>query len=160
MRSKQVLPLCRKWFKLEPHFRPVCSAEITGPADAVWVCLLICADPDSQYLPIPTLVSTGHRTDVGDYKEGLGVAVGPSACGSNSLRRRRQAPLNLPWEALPVWNKPQWACESGLKTNVFLVSFNWKKTSKASSLSQAEWRRDERNPDPTNFHLSSNLWIN
>lgn len=92
MRSKQVFPLCRKWFKLEPRLCPVCSAEITGPADALWACVLICADADSQYLLIPTLVSTGHRTDVGDYKEGFREAVGPSVCGSNLLWRRRRAP--------------------------------------------------------------------
>lgn len=50
-------------------------------------------------------------------------------------------PLNLQWEVR--WNKPRWACESGLKTNVFLLSFNWKKNSKSSSVSPAEWRREE-----------------
>lgn len=89
--SKQVFPLYRKWFKLEPRLCPVCSAEITGPADALWVCVLICADADSQYLLIPTLVSTGHRTDVGDYKGGFREAGAPSVCGSNLLWRRRKA---------------------------------------------------------------------
>lgn len=139
--SKQVFPLCHKWFKLEPRLCPVCSAEITGPADALWACVLICADADSQYLLIPTLVSAGHRTDVGDYKGGFREAVGPSVCGSNLLWRRRKASLNLQWEVR--WNKPQWACESGLKTNVFLLSFNWKENSKSSFLSPAEWRREE-----------------
>lgn len=34
-------------------------------------------DADGQDLPIPPLVSAGHRTDVGDYRGGFGEAVGP-----------------------------------------------------------------------------------
>lgn len=122
MTSKQVFPLCHKWLKLEPSSCPACSAQITGPADAPWARLLICVHADSQDLPIPTLVSAGHRTDVGDYEEGFGEAVGPSVHGSNSSWRLRQDLLNLQWEVLQ--NKPQWACVSRLKTNVFLGSFN------------------------------------
>lgn len=95
MTSKQVFPLCHKRFKLEPNLCPACSAEITGPADAPRACLLICVDADGPYLPIPTLVSAGHRTDVGDYEEGFGEAVSLSVHGSNSLWRCRQDLLNL-----------------------------------------------------------------
>lgn len=157
MLSEQVFPPCPKRLKREPRSRPVCSAEIAGPADAPRACLLICADADSHYLPIPALVSAGHGTDVGDYEEGFGAAAGPSVCGSNSLWRSRQALLNQQWEVLA--NKPQWACESGPKTNVFLVSFDCK-TDSEIIISKSSRTGKGRSLDATSFHLSPNLWIN
>lgn len=152
MLSEQVFPLCHKRFKREPRLCPVCSAGIAGPADAPWACLLLCADADSHSLPIPTLVSAGRGTDVGDYKEGFGAAAGPSVCGSNSLWRSRQALLNRQWEVLA--NKPPWACESGPKAHVLLVPFNCKTDRKSSSLSRAE-RGEGKKPRCHEFPFKS-----
>ena len=83
MSSKQVFPLGRKWFNSEPcHVRRV-QLELWSGGHAGLAAPL--CDADGRDLPVPTLVSTGHRTDVGDYREGLGEAVGPSICGSNLL---------------------------------------------------------------------------
>ena len=135
MSSKQVFPLGRKWFNSEPrHVRRLVQLELRSGGHAGLAAPL--CDADGRDLPVPTLVSPGHRTDVGDYREGLGEAVGPSICGSNLLWG-----LNLRWEVLG--NKPQWACRSGCKTNIPPVSLDWRKNRPSSSTNPAEQRSEE-----------------
>lgn len=66
MRSKQVFPLCRKWFKPEPHWCLACSAEITGQ-------LTFCEHVCSSVLMLTANTCRFPRWSALDIEQMLGI---------------------------------------------------------------------------------------